>query len=403
MLLNHPKKNFDMPILADRTLCTGCTACMNKCSKNAIVMQADTTGFLFPIVSKNVCVECGVCTKSCPIVTKVKSETPKEIHAYIMQNTNEKIRAESTSGGAFTSIAEIIIDRGGVVFGAAFTSEFVVKHRYVETKADLALFRNSKYVQSEIGNTYRKVKEFLKSERWVCFSGTPCQILGLLGYLGTVSKDRLITVDLVCHCVPSPFIFNKYIDYQKKHIGNFDKLVFRDKKFGYSYSTMALYKGEKCDYRNGSESDLWFRAFLHGFCDRDSCNFCGAQEWPRHSDITIWDCFAVRNIDKSFDDNQGTTSVVSWSSKGHDVINECKNTKKLEVDSSIFRHKIEREHFNDLMTVNKVRMYEDAHNMDCDTFFAKYLPNSPKIRIKRIIRKFLFRLGLYEIIKRILR
>lgn len=392
-----------MPILATKTLCSGCAACMNKCPKKAIEMRADSTGFLFPIVSTDVCVECGACTKSCPIITKVKIESPKEIHAYIMQNSNEEIRAESTSGGAFTSIAEIIIDRGGVVFGAAFTSGFVVKHRYVENKTDLTLFRNSKYVQSEIGNTYQKVKEFLKCDRWVCFSGTPCQIHGLLGFLATMSKEKLITVDFVCHCVPSPLIFSKYIDYQKKHIGNFDRIVFRDKKLGYSYSTMALYKGGKCEYRNGSESDLWFRAFLHGFCDRDSCNSCVAQEWPRYSDITIWDCFVVRGIDKSFDDNLGTTSVVTWSDKGHDIIFECKNTKKKEVDPSIFRHKIEREHFDDLMTVNKVRMYEDAHNMDSDSFFAKYLQNTPRVRIKRILRMFLFQFGLYNIVKRILR
>lgn len=392
-----------MPLLAEKKHCSGCAACMNKCTKNAIEMQADSTGFLFPVVSKDACLECGACTKACPIVTKVKRETPNDIHAYIMQNLNEEVRAESTSGGVFTSIAEIIIDRGGVVFGAAFTSDFVVKHQYVKTKTDLAIFRNSKYVQSEIGNTYQEVKDFLKGDRWVCFSGTPCQIHGLLGYLGSAPKEKLITVDLVCHCVPSPLIFSKYVDYQKKHVGNFDKLVFRDKKLGYSYSTMALYKGDKCDYRNGSESDLWFRAFLHGFCDRDSCNSCGAQEWPRHSDITIWDCFVVRSIDKSFDDNLGTTSVVTWSDKGHNIILECKNTKKKEVDPNIFRHKIDREHFDDLMTINKGQMYEDAHNMDSDSFFAKYLPNTPKVKFKRIMRMILFRTGLYNVVKRILR
>ena len=166
---------------------------------------------------------------------------------------------------------------------------------------------------------------------------------------------------------------------------------------------MSLYKGGKCKYRNGSESDLWFRAFLHGFCDRDSCSSCSAQYWPRHSDITIWDCFVVRSIDKSFDDNQGTTSVVTWSEKGNEIILECKNAKQKEVEPNIFRHKIDREHFDDLLTINKTQMYKDAQTMDSDTFFAKYLPNTPKVRFKRIMRMILFQSGFYNVVKRILK
>jgi len=392
-----------MTILAEKNLCSGCAACMNKCTRYAIVMKADTSGFLYPEVDTKLCIECGACTLACPIITKIKKEATNDIHAYIMQNLNETIRKESTSGGAFSSIAETIIDMGGVVFGAAFSSDFVVRHTYVETKEELAIFRNSKYVQSEIGCTFQEVKKFLKDDRWVCYSGTPCQIHGLFGYLGNINKNRLITVDLVCHCVPSPLIFRKYVDYQKKHVGTFDNLVFRDKKLGYSYSTMALYRGKECTYRNGSESDLWFRAFLHGFCDRESCSSCKAQEWPRHSDITIWDCFVVRKIDKDFDDNLGTTSVVTWSDKGLSLIQRCKNVKKNKVPATIFRHKIEREHFDDLMIVNKEQMYYDAHILDSDAFFKKYLPISTKIKVRRILRILLFKSGFYNIVKRIIR
>lgn len=395
-------KDWTMPNLAEKQLCTGCAACSNKCARHAIEMKADTTGFLYPVVSVDACVECGACTKACPIVTKIAKTEADSPHAYIMQNLDANVRSQSTSGGAFTSIAEVIIDRKGVVFGAAFSSDFVVRHQYVENKEDLEVFRNSKYVQSEIGNTYQEVKRFLADGRWVCFSGTPCQIHGLLGFLKGASVDRLITVDLVCHCVPSPLIFNKYIDYQRNHIGNFDKLVFRDKHLGYSYSTMALYDGKKCTYRKGSESDLWFRAFLHGFCDRDSCSDCQAQEWPRKSDITIWDCFVVRNIDRTFDDNQGTTSVVTWSEKGDSIIQDCRNVRKKSVDPTIFRHKIDREHFNDLLTIDKKQMYEDAHKLNSEEFFSKYLPNTLSVKIKQLLRMVLFKSGLYNFVKRIL-
>lgn len=390
-----------MPKLATTKLCTGCASCANRCTQNAIEMKPNNTGFLYPIVNTDLCIECGACTKACPIETEQKKTYEDNIHAFIIQNLNKKIRDESTSGGAFTSIAEKIIDKGGVVFGAAFSLNFTVRHRFVETKEELSFFRNSKYVQSEIGTTFQEVKYFLKKGRWVCFSGTPCQIHGLLGYLGTINKDKLITIDLVCHCVPSPLIFNKYIEYQKNHVGKFDKLVFRDKKFGYSFSTMALYKDLYCCYRSGSESDLWFRAFLHGFCDRDCCGTCRIQTWPRLSDITIWDCFTVRKIDKCFDDNLGTTSVVTWTRKGSNLILECENVKTKELDPNIFRHKINREHFIDMITIDKEQMYKDAHIMNSEAFFAKYFPYTTTVKLKRLLKLLLFKSGLYNMVKRV--
>lgn len=392
-----------MPLLAEKTQCTGCAACYSKCPKDAITMTADETGFLYPNVNAGVCVECGVCSKACPVIGDVKETNSEPQAAYVMRHKDTVVRSESTSGGAFTAIAQIIIQRGGVVFGAAFNADMKVVHCFVEKEEDLKKFRNSKYVQSEIGNTFKEVKSFLKEGRWVCYSGTPCQIHGLLKYLEGVDQSKLITVDLVCHCVPSPLIFEKYVDYQKKKLGDFNSLVFRDKGRGYSYSTMAIYKDGKCSYRNGSESDLWFRAFLHGFCDRDSCSECRFQKWPRQSDLTIWDCFTVRKLAPSMDDNKGATSVIAWSVKGNNIINENIALDKVAVEPSIFRNKIDREHFDDLMKIDKQQMYQDAHLLDGEDFFNKYLPNTPKIKAKRFIRMFLYITGFYGLAKRLLR
>lgn len=392
-----------MPLLAEKTQCTGCAACYSKCPKDAITMTADETGFLYPNVNAGVCVECGACSKACPVIGDVKETNSEPQAAYVMRHKDNVIRSESTSGGAFTAIAQTIIQRGGTVFGAVFNADMKVVHCFVENEEDLQKFRNSKYVQSEIGNTFKEVKLFLKEGRWVCYSGTPCQIHGLLKYLEGVDQSKLITVDLVCHCVPSPLIFEKYVDYQKKKLGDFNSLVFRDKGRGYSYSTMAIYKDGKCSYRNGSESDLWFRAFLHGFCDRDSCSECRFQKWPRQSDLTIWDCFTVRKLAPSMDDNKGVTSVIAWSVKGNNIINENIALDKVAVEPSVFRKKIDREHFDDLIKIDKQQMYQDAHLLDSEVFFNKYLPNTPQIKAKRFIRMFLYKTGFYGLAKRLLR
>ena len=391
-----------MPTLAEKKQCTGCAACYSKCAKSAITMTADQTGFLYPSVKAEVCIECGACTKACPVIEDVDISINDPQAAYVLRHKDDKVRGESTSGGAFTAIAQTVLKRGGVVFGAAFNDEMKVIHCYVDNEGELYKFRNSKYVQSEIGNTFREAKAFLKEGRWVCYSGTPCQIHGLLKYLAGIDQSKLITVDLVCHCVPSPLIFEKYVDYQKKKLGNFNSLVFRDKGRGYSYSTMAIYKDGACAYRNGSESDLWFRAFLHGFCDRDSCSECRFQKWPRQTDLTIWECFTVSKLAPEMDDNKGATSVIAWTDKGNGIIKDNESLDIIMVDPSVFRKKIDREHFDDLMTIDKQQMYQDAHQLDSVAFFNKYLPNTLTIKTKRVLRMSLYYTGLYGLVKKIL-
>ena len=158
--------------------CCGCSACYSICPKSCIEMKADEEGFLYPNVNKDICINCGLCEKVCPIINKTSEKKTKQ-EGYLVQIKDEKIRAESTSGGAFTAIAKYVLDRKGVVFGVQYDKDLNVVHSYVENEADLKLYRNSKYVQSEIGDTFKQAKKFLDIGKWVCFSGTPCQIEGL--------------------------------------------------------------------------------------------------------------------------------------------------------------------------------------------------------------------------------
>ena len=388
-----------MPNLVSKELCCGCSACANSCPRRAITMLPDITGFLYPIVNENMCIHCGLCENSCPVIESVK---PKETipHSYIAQNKNDTVRRQSTSGGMFSAIATEVIRQGGVVFGAAFAENYVVRYTFVDTIEALAKFRNSKYVQSEIGNSYKDSEVFLKKNRLVCFSGTPCQIQGLKKFLKK-EYENLITVDVVCRAVPSPKVFQKYLDYQRKEKYNFNKIVFRDKGLGYSYSTLALFKDEECLYRGGIEFDQWYRLFFKGFCNRTSCHKCSFQTGIRISDFTLWDCWNTQEYSRRLDDNKGTTNCIAWTDKA------LKLLEKIEPSLNLVEYPFEKNKkvLNRIplakAVYNRELFFEDVEKMDSSDFIKKYVPNTPEIYIKKYLRLFLHITHLHNIVRKI--
>ena len=188
--------------------CCGCGACVQRCPKHCIEFIKDKEGFLYPKVDETTCINCGLCEKVCPVINQNSIRKPSDIYA--ASNTNEVIKAESSSGGIFTILAETIINDGGVVFGARFNEQYEVVHDFTDNILGLAAFRGSKYVQSKIGNSFSEAETFLKQNRKVLFSGTPCQITGLKKFLRK-EYSNLVTVDFVCHGVPSPEVWRKYL------------------------------------------------------------------------------------------------------------------------------------------------------------------------------------------------
>lgn len=388
-----------MPKLATKETCCGCSACANKCPKTAISMQPDEGGFLNPIVDQSLCVECGACEKACPALG-TKSDDTERIDAYLIQHSDEEIRRQSTSGGAFTAFAQVILSEGGVIYGVIMTEDNMVKHDYVEKVEDLAKFRNSKYVQSQIGSTYTDIKKRLISGELVCFSGTPCQIAGLKYYLGK-DYSNLFTIDVVCHAIPSPLVFSKYVALTKKRLPKAYKLVFRDKNRGYSYSMMAWYdKDGKNLYRASYELDEWYRLFLHDKCDRNSCYDCKYQNQPRLSDITIWDCYNAHDICPEMDDNKGTTNVIVWTNKGADIICKARKYAKIvQIDSNLtysstINHKREKPEWS------QETFYKDANSLPVEEFFGKYVPRTTKARLASAMRYTLWKVGLHDVVRR---
>lgn len=378
--------------------CCGCSACSQSCPKCCIKMQADEEGFLYPVVDTEKCIHCNLCDKVCPIINRMP-EIEKPQKAYVVQIKDEKVLKESTSGGAFTAIAESVIDQAGVVFGASFTNDFRVIHTYAGKKADLVKFRNSKYVQSDTGCTFTQAKELLDDGLPVCYSGTPCQIEGLKRFLG---KDygNLITVDVVCHAVPSPLIWEKY----KKFIAGNQPVqyaAFRDKEpYGYEYSQITV-KANETWYRAGVESDAYLRAFFSNICDRPSCYSCVFKKRYRVSDITLWDCFNIYQFSETLDNNRGATKVLIHSSEGEKLFAAAQDRLKVvEVTSDKLVEDV-KEMFSSV-PYNPLRdsFLADAATMEDVPFFHKYFPDTVRVKGERFIRLACEKLGIYSTAKR---
>ena len=386
----------------DKSKCCGCTACKSICPQNAIEMKEDEEGFLYPSINMDKCVNCGLCKKVCPVLNKVL-EKKIEQKAYVVNNKDENIRSQSTSGGAFTAIAEYVIDNGGVVFGATFDKDFNVEHTYVTKKDDLRKFRGSKYVQSNLKNTFQEAKEFLNQGKLVCFSGTPCQIEGLKKFLGR-DYENLITVDIVCHAVPSPKFWRVYLNYQKNRlkISKISDIKFRDKSnYGYKYSTMSIKYDDK-KYSEGVETDPFLRAFFGDLSDRPSCYNCAFKKQYRVSDITIWDCFTIEDFDKKLDDDKGTTRILIHSKVGKEIFEKIKNKFYYsEINPEKLVNGVKEMYKSVKINPNRAQFWKDINSMEEKEVIEKYFPiNTLKVKSERIIRRTLSKTKFYKTTKK---
>lgn len=380
--------------IIEKNKCCGCHACSNICPKGAITMIEDEKGFKYPQINKDKCVGCGLCKKVCPIINS-KNEIKNDIKSYACYNKNEDERLKSSSGGIFILIAKEIIKREGVVFGASFDEKFNVQHSCVESEKDLEKFMGSKYCQSTIGNTYKKVKDFLDNDRYVLFSGTPCQIEGLKAYLRK-DYDKLYTQDIICHGVPSPKVWQKYLDYQKNKYGeNIKCISFRNKDSGWKAFKMKILFSTK-QYSNKHSNDLFMRFFLNNTCLRSSCYNCSFKKKYRISDICLADYWGIKDIHPEMYDNKGTSLVIVNTSKGLDLFDSIKrdiNYIETNLDSAI--------KYNSAMiksvstSVNDEEFKNDLENKELSFLAKKYLPkkhiisklkNKTKRKLKSLIK-----------------
>ena len=390
--------------IEDKKECCGCWACYNACPKHCIGMKEDEEGFRYPVVDASLCIDCGLCEKVCPVIHADKADTPHAQQGFLAQHKDEDIRKESTSGGAFTAIASWIIRQGGIVYGAGYRKgTFIVEHQGVETEKDLSVFRNSKYVQSNVMNTFKEALGHLKAGRWVCFSGTPCQIEGFRNFLRGREYEKFVCVDLVCRGIPSPRILTRYIEAQRSLIGGeFTNVLFRDKHYGYHYSSFSIYnKAPEKDYHKGVDTNAYLRAFFNNLSDRPSCYDCRFKKRYRKSDISLWDCFPIENFTKEFD-GKGTTRVLVQSEKGRMIMDSVKtDLRMVEVEPDKLVAGV-REMFHSVpMNPQRAEFFKDCNAMPPVAFFRKWFPLTWKVRLNAAVRLICHRLGIYNIAKRV--
>lgn len=306
-----------MIIIDSKASCSGCYACVSICPQNCIEMNIDREGFWYPKIDAASCSDCGFCKKVCPIIHKWKSDDNYSTVAYSAINKNEEIRFQSSSGGIFTLLAKEIIKQGGVVFGASFSDDFKeVKHIFVDNIENLDKLRGSKYVQSEIGDTYKQAKSFLDTGRKVLFTGTPCQIGGLHSYLRK-KYDNLLTQDLICHGVPSPIVWKKYVEEREQIAASkTQRMFFRHKKYGWKTYAVLFEFANNTAYIKRFNEDVFMRAFLSNACLRPSCYNCSFKSIHRQADITLADFWGIQDIMPEMDDDKGTSLVLIHSQSG---------------------------------------------------------------------------------------
>lgn len=301
--------------ITNKNHCCGCSACAQICPKQCIAMMPDSEGFCYPKINETICVKCGLCEKVCPML---KSQNMQgQVHAWAAYCKEDKIRLASSSGGIFSLLAEEILEEGGVVFGAAFDGQMMVHHVAVESVRDLERLRGSKYLQSRIENSYADVKAYLAADRKVLFSGTACQIAGLLHFLGR-PYEKLWTVDVLCHGVPTPTLWKNYLSEQNRAFKMpVRQISFRDKSQGWKKYQMA-WKVEGGEiYRQPASRNPYMRLFLSNICLRPSCYDCHFKGFPRVSDLTLGDCWGVEQHSPEMDDDKGTSVVIVNTEKGN--------------------------------------------------------------------------------------
>lgn len=303
--------------ILDKKQCCGCNACVQKCPRHCITMQEDKEGFLYPKVELSECIDCHLCEKVCPCLNLEEAREP--LVCYAAKNKDELIRRRSSSGGIFTAIAEKVIADRGVVFGASFDDSWQVVHTCADQLEQLAAFQGSKYVQSIIGNSFKKAEDILKSGRKVLFSGTPCQISGLKHFLRK-DYDNLLTIEVVCHGVPSPKIWHEYL--ASFNLTNIGSISHKDKSTGWrGYSFTVKDKAGRILLTQRAVDNKYLMAFTYNYTLRPSCFSCPVKAGKSRADITLADYWGIEKLLPQMDDNKGTSFLCIHSEKGKNMIN----------------------------------------------------------------------------------
>lgn len=369
-------ENRRKPKLCDNSNCTGCSACYNVCPVDAIEMQPDSIeGFYRPVIDGNKCIRCLKCEKSCPIISPLVSNEESNT-IYAVWNTDDKVRELSSSGGVFSALADYILECGGAVIGAAYDENLSLHHILIDRNDGLPKLRASKYIQSEIGSIFRQAVQILQTGRKVLFCGTPCQIAGFKGFLGKKNYDNLVLVDFICHGVPSPKFFHRYIQWLEKRYGHITDFSFRNKNRGWYDAVRCIHMGSEKGFVKGIY-DAYCIGFYRSNCLQESCYNCQFLGLKRNSDITISDFWGIGKklpFGHKEEIKKGVSMVMINSNVGRVTFSKLKD--HIEYCERTIGEVIQGNHSliqSPLRPTSRSTFYIDLDSLYFDTFLKKYL------------------------------
>lgn len=379
--------------IKDKSQCCGCSACASICNKNAITMKPDILGFLYPVVDIDKCVNCGLCEKVCAFNNKydISLNLPKPV-AYGVRHKDIDEVMRSRSGAVFVALSDKILEQGGVVYGAGYTDHFRVVHKRAVTKNMRDEFRGSKYVQSDMNTVFLQVKKDLSEGLVVLFSGTPCQTAGLSLFIGKRLRKNLFLVDILCHGVPSPFLWKDFLNHiEKINKSTITEVNFRNKKiFGWKAhrETFCLKNGSKdivCDYR-----------FYQNTPYRKSCNICPYTNTTRPSDITLADFWGwEKNVPNMNKDNKGLSLIICNTDKGLKLFENIQGmvlTKQVVLDNCLQPQLQEPSK----QMVFRDRFERDYENKGFEYVMKRYSCSNIVYRIESFVFRILRKLNIYN-------
>ncbi len=302
--------------------CYGCSACQAICPKKCIHMPSDDEGFLYPVIDDSNCIRCGLCYSACP-VNIVNLKSPRGVYAVKAKDSH--IQQASSSGGAFMVLAQQAINQGYLVFGAVYDADLSgVHHESISNVADLTRLRGSKYVQSDLRETYAEVKKLLLAGRKVLFSGLGCQIQGLQNSLGKTTYPNLLTIDLLCHGVPSPLLFKDYIRCITRKYGKITSLNMKDKENGWGQQQLRFTFANPTKKPHPQGTQLWNKIFYSNVALRPSCYGCKFAHFERGGDLSLGDFWGIESQHPSFYDKNGVSLLLTNTEKGQHFLDETK-------------------------------------------------------------------------------
>lgn len=361
--------------------CCGCKACANACPCDAISFQADEYGFWYPVIDEGKCIGCNKCIKTCDFQKKEVLGN-KPLAGLAARHKEKAVYDNSTSGGMFTAIAEWVLAKGGLVYGCVYNDDMKTVHTIAENKEQLAAMRNSKYVQSDVGFIYRDVKENLKKGKLVFFTGTPCQVAALYSFFGKTDQNNLLTADIVCHGVSSPWMWNKYVNYiEEKHHRRITDYRFRDKRFGWERPVISVIFEDGGSKWWFSTIDMYAENYYHHNLFRHSCLHCKYACSIRMGDFTICDFWGYQNSNLKMSTIEGVSACLLNTEKAKKIVGYLNiNSEKMAPEIIIAG--------NDQLRgpVSKGKNWDVVMNTIKDEGFKKLLPIFRKTHRKAYLK-----------------